>query len=135
MSTTGKDYVISFCVGTDGNVLDGTSLPKAFEVIDNDPLIASPPTAYYVNCSHPSFITNRYQAGELDRLKGIQANGSSLDVTSLDGADCTQVDSIESWAKAMSDLHQTHDLQILGGCCGTSLPHFEALIGIFNGPH
>ena len=135
MSATGRNYVISFCVGIDGNILDGTSLPEAFEKIDNDPQIASPPTAYYVNCSHPSFITNRYQTGELDRLKGIQANGSSLDVTSLDGADGTQADSTESWAKAMSDLHQTHDLPILGGCCGTSLPHFESLIRILKDSH
>lgn len=135
MSATGKDYVISFCVGVDGNVLDGTSLPQAFEIIDNDSQITSPPTAYYVNCSHPSFITKRYQAGELDRLKGIQANGSSLDVTSLDGADCTQADSIESWRMAMSDLHKTHHLPILGGCCGTSLPHFMSLIKILKESH
>lgn len=134
MSATGKDYVISFCVGTDGHVLDGTPLPEAFEMIDNGPQVKSPPTAYYVNCSHPSFLLKRYNAGssDLDRLKGIQANGSSLDVTSLDDSTCTHADPVDQWAAAMSRLHDEHNVTILGGCCGTSLPHFEALAQILN---
>lgn len=123
MVATGKPYIISFCVGTDGNVLDGTSLPDAFRIIDAE----APPTAYYVNCTHPKFLLSSYQSGDLDRLSGIQANGSSLDVTKLDGSCKTMADPVQDWAKAMLELHDKHDIKILGGCCGTSLEHMQSL--------
>jgi len=124
MTATGKPYIISFCVGVDGNVLDGTSLPEAFRIIDSE----APPTAYYVNCTHPQFLLNSYRSGDLDRLSGIQANGSSLDVTQLDGSCKTIADPVQDWAKAMLELHHTHGIKILGGCCGTSLEHMQSLI-------
>lgn len=125
MATTSKPFIISFCVGPDGNILDGTSLPEAFRIIDAE----APPTAYYVNCTHPQFLLDTYQTGDLERLSGIQANGSSLDVTLLDNSCKTIADPVQNWAKAMLELHHKHDIKILGGCCGTSLEHMLALTG------
>lgn len=125
MAATGKPYLISFCTGTDGRILDGTPLPDAMASLDG--ALARPPVGYFVNCTHPRFLLAAYHPGELDRLIGIQANGSSRDVTSLDGSSTTLADPVATWAAAMLELHERHAVPILGGCCGTSLPHLEAL--------
>lgn len=125
MAATGKPYIISFCTGTDGRVLDGTPLPEAVDKLDEK--LPRAPVGYFVNCTHPRFLTEKYEVGELDRLIGIQANGSSCDVTSLDGSDSTQADPVYDWSKSMADLHYKHGVSILGGCCGTSTEHLKAL--------
>jgi homocysteine S-methyltransferase len=94
------------------------------------PRSAHPPVGYFVNCTHPAFLLAAYQPGELDRLIGIQANGASRDVTALDGSSATLADPVDTWAAAMLELHERHAVPILGGCCGTSLPHLEALAQI-----
>lgn len=128
MAATEKPYVISFCTGTDGRVLDGTPLPDAMARLDDSP--ARPPVGYFVNCTHPRFLLDACKPGTIDRLIGIQANGSSKDVTALDGAATTEADPVEAWAASMAELHHRHGVPILGGCCGTSLPHLEALAGL-----
>lgn len=127
MSRTGLHYLLSFCTGTDGHVLDGTPLPEAMSRIDALFPGEGRPAGYFVNCTHPGFLLARYQPGELGRLIGIQANGSSKDVTRLDGAAATEADPIESWAESMLRLHEEHHVKILGGCCGTTGGHLESL--------
>lgn len=129
MSGTGKPYLLSFCTGTDGNVLDGTPLPQAMARIDALFAENARPAGYFVNCTHPRFLLSAYQPGELVRLIGIQANGSSRDVTTLDGSAMTLADSVENWAAAMEQLHREHQVPILGGCCGTGPAHLLALAG------
>ncbi|PXA05081.1 homocysteine methyltransferase [Coraliomargarita sinensis] len=128
MAKTDKPYFISFCTGTDGKVLDGTSLSEAMTGIDR--AVPRPPLGYFVNCTHPGFITPNYPPGSLERLVGIQANGSSKDVTRLDASSETQADPVVDWAQAMSELHTTHNVSVLGGCCGTGLAHLKSLAQI-----
>lgn len=128
MASSGKPYIISFCTGTDGRVLDGTPLPEAMTCIDD--AVEEQPVGYFVNCTHPRFLLDAWPAGTLDRLIGIQANGSSRDVTSLDGSETTAADPLDDWTAAMLRLHHTHCVPILGGCCGTSLAHLQALAAI-----
>ena len=127
MSRTGKDYLISFCTGTDGRVLDGTLLPDAMEQIDDLFSEDGRPLGYFVNCTHPDFLLSNYRPGELDRLIGIQANGSSRDVTTLNASSATVADPLDKWADSMMKLHYEHGIPILGGCCGTTREHLEAL--------
>jgi S-methylmethionine-dependent homocysteine/selenocysteine methylase len=125
MASTGKAYLISFCTGPDGHVLDGTPLPEAMERIDQ--AVARPPVGFLVNCTHPRFLTRTYPEGSLERLIGIQANGSSKDVTRLDASSATQADPVHDWAQSMLELHARHQVKILGGCCGTGLQHLKSL--------
>ena len=127
MSGTGLPYLISFCTGTDGRVLDGTALPVAMARIDAIFPAGGRPAGFLVNCTHPSFLLAAHPDGGLERLVGIQANGSSRDVTRLDGAAATLADPVESWAASMLELHAAHRVSILGGCCGTTGAHLEAL--------
>ncbi|MEP4079511.1 homocysteine S-methyltransferase family protein [Haloferula sp.] len=126
MAATNKPYLISFCTGLDGKVLDGTPLPEAMDFIDQR--VSRPPDGYFVNCTHPRFITANYGVGTLTRLIGIQANASSKDVTQLDASTATEADPVEDWASAMLDLHAKHQVPTLGGCCGTTLAHMAQLI-------
>lgn len=76
---------------------------------------------------HTRFPLEGCEPGSPSRLVGIQANGSSEDVTSLDESATTEADPVRSWAMTMAELHHQHQVPVLGGCCGTSLPHLEAL--------
>jgi S-methylmethionine-dependent homocysteine/selenocysteine methylase len=127
MSACGKPYFLSFCTGIDGRVLDGTSLPDAMARIDAMLAHERRPLGYFVNCTHPRFLVAAYQPGDLARLIGIQANGSSRDVTLLDGSRVTVNDPVEAWADSMHGLHLKHQVRVMGGCCGTSAAHLEAL--------
>lgn len=127
MAGTGKPYLLSFCAGVDGHVLDGTPLPEAMARIDADLGDTRRPTGFFVNCTHPRFLLDAYAPGDLARLIGIQANASSRDVTRLDGATATVADPVESWAADMHALHEIHEVRILGGCCGTTSAHLAHL--------
>ncbi|MDA0812377.1 MAG: homocysteine S-methyltransferase family protein [Verrucomicrobia bacterium] len=127
IASTGLPYILSFCAGADGHVLDGTPLPQAMAFIDEDPVLARPPVGYFVNCTHPRFLLDRYAPGSLPRLIGIQANGSSKDVSKLDGSGATEADPVAEWTRAMLELHEKHAVPILGGCCGTELSHMRGL--------
>ena len=133
-AATKTDYIISFCCGTDGRVLDGSSLPDAMARIDQDLQRTRPLIGYFVNCSHPKFLLAAYEPRDLDRLIGIQANASSKDVTKLDGATKTESDPISQWAADMHRLHLEHSVPILGGCCGTSVQHMQFLAGETSKP-
>jgi S-methylmethionine-dependent homocysteine/selenocysteine methylase len=125
MASTRKAYLISFCTGPNGHILDGTPLPEAMERIDQ--MVDRPPVGYCVNCTHPRFLTENYPLGSLERLIGIQANGSSRDVTELDASSKTEADPISDWAQSMLELQAKHRVKILGGCCGTGLHHLKSL--------
>lgn len=127
MAQTGKPYALSFCTGIDGKVLDGTPLPNAMERVDAAVSNENQALGYFVNCTHPRFLLESYQPGELTRLIGIQANGSSRDVTQLDGAQKTYADPLDDWARFMRELHLQYKVPILGGCCGTDHLHLRAL--------
>lgn len=133
MATTGKAYLISFCTGTDGKVLDGTPLDEAMDMLDQK--LSRPPEGYFVNCTHPTFLIENYEQGALTRIIGIQANASSKDVTQLDESNATEADPVNDWASAMLDLHTKHQVPILGGCCGTTLTHMQQLINPSSPPH
>ena len=126
MAETGRPYIISFVIGKDGRILDGTPLEQAIERIDAE--TARPPIGYGANCCYPAFL----QASELsgpaaERMISIQANASSLTHAELDTSDTIQVDPLEDWSRCMLELHRTLGIKILGGCCGTTADHLKSL--------
>lgn len=126
MADTGSPYLISFVIGKDGRILDGTSLNDAVERIDTK--TKRPPIGYGVNCSYPSFL----QAADLSastaaRMVSIQANASSLTHAELEQAEFVRTDPIDNWADCMLNLHHTLNLKMLGGCCGTTAEHLKML--------
>lgn len=126
-STTGIPYVISFVIGRNGKVLDGTSLHEAISKIDST--VKVPPIGYAINCAHPSFLMPESQDPEVfKRLIAFNANGSSLDHCDLENADCMHVDDVEEWGELMLSLNSKYGIKILGGCCGTNEEHIQYLV-------
>jgi S-methylmethionine-dependent homocysteine/selenocysteine methylase len=126
MAETDRPCIISFVIGKDGNILDGTPLSQAIDKIDNE--TKRPPIGYGVNCCYPSFL----QAASLSdkatsRMLSIQANASSLAHAELENAETVKSDPIEDWADRMHNLHRTLGLKMLGGCCGTTGDHLRRL--------
>ena len=133
MGETGLPYVVSFVLGGDGNVLDGTSLHAAIERIDG---AASPaPLFYSISCVHPSVVAGalRDEAVFSDlvalRLNEFKANASPLSTEELVKLDHPEGDDPERFADEMWELHQEFGLQVIGGCCGTDDRHMRALAG------
>lgn len=124
MEVTGVPYILSFVIGNNGHVLDGTSLENAISYIDTSTTV--PPLGYFINCSYPSFVNQAIKSGiVIDRLLGIQANASSLDHQILDGASEIQSESVSDWGGLMLNLNKEHGVKVLGGCCGTTGKHLH----------
>jgi homocysteine S-methyltransferase len=126
MSDTGLPYCLSFVIGHDGKVLDGTSLSQAFQHIDAES--SPPPIGFMVNCAYPTFLcAERQPSWIFKRLLGYLANASSIDQCELDQAESLQADDITDWGEAMIELNTQYGVSVLGGCCGTSEPHIRYL--------
>ncbi|QBG48035.1 hypothetical protein EGM51_11735 [Verrucomicrobia bacterium S94] len=127
MAATGLPYIISFVIGKDGRILDGTPLDRAIETIDS--ATRRPPTGYGVNCCYPAFLrTSELSGNAAGRMLSIQANASSLSHAELEAAETVKADPIEDWSRCMLNLHRTTAIKILGGCCGTTGRHLKTLL-------
>ena len=131
MSGRGLPYVLSFVVRSSGQLLDGTPLHEAIRTIDRQ---ADPrPCGYWANCTHPDIFgaalaKMRRQAPEvLERVVGLQANGSPLAPERLDRSPQLIAGDPEELAGRMAELHREFGIRILGGCCGTDGRHIEAI--------
>lgn len=120
--------IISFVINRQGQILDTTPLAEAVTTIDDQ--VEHPPLGYMVNCAYPTFICAEKQPSELfRRFIGIQANGSSLDHSQLDGSGSLQQADINHWGSNMLRLNREFGVKILGGCCGTDNNHLQYLTG------
>jgi S-methylmethionine-dependent homocysteine/selenocysteine methylase len=132
MERTGVPYIISFVIGSDGRVLDGTGLWDAVQRVDASTV--TQPLCYMVNCSYPAFLRAKQQPSELfTRLLGYQGNSSALSHSELDGSAQLEVEDVAEWAEEMLRLNREHGVKILGGCCGTGDAHLLRLVGADHG--
>ncbi len=127
MAATEIEYLVSFVINRHGQVLDGTPLQEAMDMVDNQ--VRRSPLGYMVNCAHPSFLASgNLSMDSACRLIGFQGNASSLDHGDLDGALHLQVDDISDWGNEMLRLRAAFGLRVLGGCCGTNADHLRYLV-------
>jgi len=120
--------VISFTVGTDGNLPSGETLKDAISLVDE--ATNNYPLYYMINCAHPShfFDTLKDVKDWKYRIKGIRANASCKSHDELDEA--TELDTGD-----IVDLSQWHsrlkahlpELAVYGGCCGTNASHVASI--------
>lgn len=131
MSLSGLPYAVSFVLGLDGRVLDGTSLRDAIERIDASVLPV--PTHYSISCVHPTVARKALEGLYADsatagaRLREVKANGSPLMPDQLIKLDHAESDEPDAFGEAMHRLGRDFDVSILGGCCGTDARHLAAL--------
>ncbi len=131
MAGTDLPYVMSFVIRSNGTLLDGTPLDDAIDRIDNE--TDAPPATYNVNCVHASvfasalaIVKDRNPAAAA-RITGLHANTSARTPEELDGLAALETEAPESFGKNLWALHENLGSAFLGGCCGTSTEHMEAL--------
>lgn len=131
MAATGLPYAVSYVLGSDGRMLDGTTLHDAIERIDA--AVSPSPLYHSLSCIHTS-LGERALADEAvvtplvgRRLAELKANASPLPTTELVTLDHPEGDAPEPFAAAMWGLKERFGLRILGGCCGTDDRHMRAL--------
>lgn len=127
MAETGLPYVVSFVLGGDGRILDGTPLSQAFAEIDagTDPL----PAGYALSCIHHDLARRALEADPdaRERLLGLKANTSRRTTMELVALGRLDPEEPEAFAEGMWGLHRDFGLRMLGGCCGTDASHIAAL--------
>lgn len=131
MSMSGLPYAVSFVLGQDGRVLDGTTLRDAIERIDAG--LEATPTHYSISCVHPTVARRALEelhaaspaAGA--RLREVKANGSPLTPEQLVALDHAESDEPDDFGEAMHRIGVDFGISVLGGCCGTDARHLAAL--------
>jgi len=127
MSATEIPCIVSFVIGRDGCLLDGTPLEEAIDAVDQDG--SGGPTGYMVNCVYPSFLDAApRRGGDWSRLIGIDGNASSLSHGELEGAADLRTDDLDDWLERMVALHRGPGLKLLGGRCGTDGSYLSELV-------
>ena len=129
MEETKLPYIVSFVVNKKGELLDNTIINDAIEEVDKyyNPMI------YMVNCVHPKNVLLRLHmesnktATVRNRLKGIQANTSSLSPEELNNNCILQEDSFDELINGINELKTKFGFNILGGCCGTNAEHIKII--------
>ncbi len=126
--SVGMPVVISFTVETDGRLPTGQTLENAISQVDAATDHA--PAYYMINCAHPTHFATVLKVGEpwLDRIRGIRANASTKSHAELDEAVELDDGNPEELGNQYRDLKdRLKNLNVLGGCCGTSRRHVEAI--------
>lgn len=126
--SAGMPVAISFTLETDGKLPTGQSLREAIETVDDETSAA--PSYYMINCAHPSHFDHVLADGGdfVARVRGLRANASRMshaelnESPTLDAGDPAELGS--QYARLKSSMH---DLNVLGGCCGTDHRHVEAI--------
>ncbi|MEZ0359649.1 homocysteine S-methyltransferase family protein [Mycobacterium sp. SA01] len=125
MARTGLPFVVSWVLGPDTRVLDGTPLDQAIRQVDD----AAAPTYFSLSCIHPTVAARALEASgdAVDRISEVKANGSALSPAELVALDHVDSDPPAEFAAAMDDIRRSYGVAIVGGCCGTTDEHLRAL--------
>jgi len=134
MEETKLPYIVSFIVNKKGELLDNTIINDAIKEIDKyyNPMI------YMINCVHPKNVLLGLNMEEnktlivRNRLKGIQANTSSLSPEELNNNSILQEDNFDELINGIKELKSKFGFNILGGCCGTNAKHIEEIARIIG---
>lgn len=118
----GIPAVVSFTVGADGRLADGSTVAEAIREVDEATGAAA--LGFAVNCAHPDEVAAGLGGGEpeLSRLLGFRLNAARAEAEDGGG------DAPEAFAAAFARLAALAPAaELYGGCCGTDAPHIAAL--------
>ena len=118
----GIPAVVSFTVGADGRLADGSTVAEAIREVDEATGAAA--LGFAVNCAHPDEVAAGLGRGEpeLSRLLGFRLNAARAEAEDGGG------DVPEAFAAAFARLAALAPAaELYGGCCGTDAPHIAAL--------
>jgi homocysteine S-methyltransferase len=116
--------VVSFTVGTDGRLPQGSELGKAIEAVDAQ--TDGFPAYFMINCAHPDHFRQVLDpaADWITRLRGVRVNASTRSHLELDEASDLDEGDPVALGHACGDLARSlPSLLVFGGCCGSDLRH------------
>jgi S-methylmethionine-dependent homocysteine/selenocysteine methylase len=126
--SAGIPAVISFTVETDGTLPTGPTLRGAIDEVDAATDAA--PAYYMVNCAHPEHFSHVFADGGVwqQRVRGVRANASRCSHAELDEAEELDRGDPGELAESYIAMRTVMPaLTVLGGCCGTSHLHIDAI--------
>jgi S-methylmethionine-dependent homocysteine/selenocysteine methylase len=124
-------FVLGPTVDDRGCLPDGTYLPELIDRIDA--ATTRPALHWALWCTHPGVAQRaleRMGTTHPDahrRSRQLKGNGSAASADEKDAADMVLCDAPEPWAVTSIEVLRDHDLQIVGGCCGTDHRHLLSL--------
>lgn len=126
---------ISFTLNQDAKLPSGMTIEEAITTIDE--ATDSYPLFYMINCVHPMYYIDLFKKNKdqqwVKRIKSIRPNASSKsheEVEKLTELDTGDMEELASYCK---ELRKTcENINIFGGCCGTSADHVEAIYNKLN---
>jgi S-methylmethionine-dependent homocysteine/selenocysteine methylase len=124
----GIPVVISFTVETDGTLPTGPTLHGAIDTVDA--ATDGAPAYYMINCAHPEHFKHVFAdpGAWQQRVRGLRANASKSSHAELDEAEVLDRGDPAELAAAYRSLRAALPaLTVLGGCCGTSHLHIDAI--------
>jgi homocysteine S-methyltransferase len=132
MAETGLPYAISFVVDKSGCLLDGTRLRDAIASIDD--AVGDNSARYSINCVHPTILLQALDNNPeiADRIISFCGNTSDLSAAELDGMEELQTEEPAKFAFANRQLLRSHDIRIVGGCCGSGPEHIREIAAILE---
>jgi homocysteine S-methyltransferase len=132
MAETGLPYAISFVVEKSGCLLDGTRLRDAIASIDD--AVGDNSARYSINCVHPTILLQALDNNPeiADRIISFCGNTSDLSAAELDGMEELQTEEPAKFAFANRQLLRSHDIRIVGGCCGSGPEHIREIAAILE---
>ena len=124
--------MISVVVDKPGSLLDGTKLSAAKSRIDDE--IVDHSTHYAINCVHPRIL--KIALDKNPEIKGriisFHSNTADLSAAELDGSEELITEEPNAFALAYKELLDAHDIQIIGGCCGSNPDHIHAIANVLS---
>lgn len=133
---TGLPYIMSFMIGCNGKLLDGTTIDQAIACIDDT--VDVQPLCYMTNCVHPNItkqaLNQSFNQNDRvrKRFKGTQANTSQASPYELEHSKHIICSDVNELADEMVASYKTFGLKIFGGCCGTNDKYIEEIAAILK---
>jgi homocysteine S-methyltransferase len=124
--SAGLPVAVSFTVGTDGRLPDGTPLGDAVDQVD----VVAAPDWFGINCAHPTHMAAALDgAAWQERIAGVRPNASVLSHEELDAMEDLDEGDLDLFTRSFA-LLRSHlpNLAVVGGCCGTDARHVAALV-------
>jgi homocysteine S-methyltransferase len=131
LAATGKPYMISFVLRSEGTLLDGTPVKDAISKIDTD--VKPKPIAFMANCTHAAvfksaILHDTHSSSRVrKRVTGLLANTAELEPEELNNSEKLIEEDPQIFGKSVASLHGELGMKILGGCCGTDERHIDNL--------
>lgn len=118
--------VVSFIVGADGKLADGSTLVEAIRELDA--ATSGAPLGYAVNCAHPEEVLRGIDphASETARIMAFRLNAARHDEEGSGDAPAAFSDAMAKLAA------QVPSARLFGGCCGTDTPHVQAIAQVLT---